>query len=166
MKSHRGFALLMAVIFMSVMLAFALTLGSLSYKQSILSSTATQSQVAFYVADAALECALLYDSDPNGSLFAFKAEGALPPSGMTCGGNSPISPTPRTVSHTATLWVTEYTFNLDNGTHCADVTVYKYNGPQPPSNIATYIFSQGYDVSCENRTSVSRFASRGLQVHH
>src|SRR3989344_5641097 len=62
-KNTRGFALLVAVIFMSVMLSFGLSLGSLAYKQTVLTASAIESQYAFYVADSALECALLADKD-------------------------------------------------------------------------------------------------------
>ena len=53
-KTQRGFALLIAIIFMSVMLSFGLALGSLAYKQQVLASSAIQSQYAFYAADSAL----------------------------------------------------------------------------------------------------------------
>lgn len=54
-----GFALLVAVVFSSVLLALGLALGSLAYKQQILASNGTRSQYAFYAAEAAFECALL-----------------------------------------------------------------------------------------------------------
>ncbi len=54
---------------MSVMLAFGLALGSLSYKQQVLASSAVESQYAFYAADAGLECGLYADQQQN--LFAY-----------------------------------------------------------------------------------------------
>ena len=60
-QPQRGFALLVAVVFMSVMLSFGLALGSLSYKQQVLAGASVQSQYAFYAADAGLECALYED---------------------------------------------------------------------------------------------------------
>lgn len=154
----------MAVIFMAVMLAFGTAISSIAYKQAILTSAATQSQVAFYAADAALECAHFYHTKPSGSLFAFKDPGATVPSDFYCDGEAPISS--ETVSHTLTppLWVTTYRFSLDSNAHCADVTVYKYKGPTGPLNKATYVFSQGYNVACDKLTDASsRFVSRGLQ---
>jgi Tfp pilus assembly protein PilE len=57
----RGFTLLVAVIFTSVVLTVALALSAIAYRQVILASTAQQSQKAFYAADSALECALYQD---------------------------------------------------------------------------------------------------------
>src|SRR3989344_5216944 len=84
--SSRGFALLIAVIFVSVVLALGLSLGSLGYKQQILASGGIQSQYAFYAADAALECALRdAQKTPNGDPFSFAHNGNSTLK-ATCGG--------------------------------------------------------------------------------
>ena len=159
-KTQRGFALLIAVIFMSVMLSFGLALGSLGYKQEVLASGAIESQYAFYSADAALECALYADQQQN--LFAYTA--IAPPSApaMTCDGAAPVSAT--IVSHSATKWVIATRLSLDFDKRCADVTVYK---PAPGAGV-TYVFSQGYDVSCATVAvpSGARFVSRGINAHY
>ncbi|MBI4065654.1 hypothetical protein HY412_00470 [Candidatus Kaiserbacteria bacterium] len=157
-----GFALLIAVIFMSVMLTFGLALGSLAYKQQILASTAIESQYAFYAADAALECALYEDQQRN--LFAFPPP-TPPPSApaMTCDGSGPIYSA--VVSYTpSTKWVITERFSLDSNKRCADITVYK---PAPGSG-STYIFSQGYNVSCAIVADPggARFVSRGLDASY
>lgn len=159
-----GFALLIAVIFMSVMLSFGLALGSLSYKQQILASTAIESQYAFYAADAALECALYADQQEN--RFAYNPDLSAAPPAMSCDNAAPISVA--TVSHTAEVWVTATRLSFDSGKHCADMTVYKYSTPQSPDNITSYIFAQGYDVSCATvaNPSGARFVSRGLNVRY
>ena len=159
-KTQRGFALLVAVIFMSVMLSIGLALGSLGYKQQVLASSAIESQYAFYAADAALECALYYDQQQN--LFAYEGYDGNPKS-MTCGGNAvtvnQAPPSPSQLISTARI-------SLDSGKRCADVTVYK-----PPSGTGTtYLFSQGYDVSCatvvDSATNGARFVSRGLSSYY
>ncbi|MEK7114075.1 MAG: pilus assembly PilX N-terminal domain-containing protein [Patescibacteria group bacterium] len=161
-KTQQGFALLVAVIFMSVMLTLGLALSSLGYKQQVLASGAVASQYAFYVADAALECALHADQRLN--LFAFPPSQPPPqlvPS-ITCdGSDTPVS-VPQQWS--PSLWILTYRLSLDAGTHCADVTVYK---PSPNSG-TTYIFSQGYDVSCSTVASPdeARFVSRGLNARY
>ncbi|MFA6415005.1 MAG: hypothetical protein WC217_04075 [Candidatus Paceibacterota bacterium] len=161
-QKKRGFALLIAVIFMSVMLTFGLALGSLAYKQQVLASSAVESQYAFYVADAALECALYADQQQN--LFVFPTDGdphAVPP--MTCGGSAPIS-TAELLYVPGTRWVVTERFSLDSGRRCADVTIYK---PALGAGI-TYLFSQGYDVSCATVASPAgaRFVSRGIKAHY
>jgi hypothetical protein len=160
--TDRGFALLIAVIFMSVMLAFGLSLGSLSYKQQVLVSTALESQYAFYAADAALECVLNYDQQ-NGS-FAVTNWNSQPATPVLHCDN--VVGTSQLLHFGTDYWKTSYRFSLGANTRCADVTVYKYSTAINGST--TYIFSQGYDVSCGSVVSgtATRFASRGLQIHY
>ena len=157
--SPKGFALLIAVIFMSVMLAFGLALGSLSYKQQVLASTATQSQYAFYAADAGLECALHADQQQN--LFAYPPSAPQSAPAMTCDGAAPIN---ATFTYDASRMVVFNRVSLDSNKRCADVTVYK---PVPGSG-TTYLFSQGYDVPCSivSNPNGARFVARGLNVHY
>ena len=162
-KNFGGFALLIAVIFMSVMLSFGLALGSLAYQQTVLSSSAVDSQHAFYAADAALECALYADQQQN--LFAYANHDA--PSQLACGVNSELigSGLGTNCYNTGSClnkWVSNTRLSLDSDTRCADVTVYKPNGAG-----TTYIFSQGYDVPCATLgVSGARFVSRGLSTFY
>jgi Tfp pilus assembly protein PilX len=159
-QTQQGFVLLIAVIFMSVMLTFGLALGSLSYKQQLLAASALASQYAFYAADSALECALYADQQQN--VFAYPATAPTSAPALSCGaGTAPVSAT--IVSYTGTEWITKSRLSLDNGKHCADVTVYKPNGAG-----TTYLFSQGYDASCDvvSNPAGARVASRGVQAHY
>lgn len=162
---QRGFALLIAVIFMSVMLTFGLALSSLGYKQQVLASSAIQSQYAFYAADAALECALYADQRQN--LFAYRTPAPPSAPAMTCDGIAsffpPAFPT-GIVSYTGTRWIITMRLSLDSGKRCADVTVYK-PAPGPGTH---YFFSQGYDVSCATVANPegARFVSRGLNARY
>jgi hypothetical protein len=157
--SGTGFALLIAVIFMSVMLTLGLALSSLGYKQQILASSAVESQYAFYAADAALECALYADQQQN--LFLFPL--AQPPSAptMKCDG---INATSGIISYTAGWrWIISERLSLGTN-RCADVTIYKYRVPQS-NGVITYIFSQGYNASCDS-LSGSRVVSRGINISY
>lgn len=160
-NSHRGFALLISVIFMSVMLTFGLALGSLAYKQQILASNGVESQYAFYAADAALECLLYADQQQN--LFTLPATQPGSAPSMNCDGATPFSSS--IVSFNAGVkWVITTRLSLDTG-RCADVTIYK---PSPGSG-TTYLFSQGYNVSCAAVAAGgggARFVSRGLGAHY
>jgi Tfp pilus assembly protein PilX len=151
-KREAGVALLIAVIFMSVMLAIGLALGSLSYKQQVLASGAIQSQYAFYAADAGLECALYGDQKLD--LFnPFNGQATL-----SCDNQNFLIST----TSVGTDIVSSARLTLDNNTRCADITVYK-----PSSGTGmTYIFSQGYDTSCSIVSSPSgaRFVARGIST--
>mgnify|MGYP001560454181 CR=1 FL=1 len=157
---QRGFALFVAVIFMSVMLTFGLALGSLGYKQQVLASAAIESQYAFYAADAALECALHADQQLN--LFAHSIPRPSSAPLMVCAADTAFSSS--VLSWNANQWVVTERFSLDSDTRCADITVYK---PASASD-TTYIFSQGYNVSCATVAAPgdARFSSRGLNVRY
>lgn len=55
---QQGFAMLFTVLVISIILAIAIGVSSASYKQGILSGLVADSQIAFYQADSASECAL------------------------------------------------------------------------------------------------------------
>ena len=163
-KSSRGFALLIAIIFMSVALSIGLAMSSLGYKQQILASSAVESQYAFYAADAGLECALYADQQQD--LFDYAAHSAgVHPNAITC-ANTTSTELSGYAYTSSLLYVTER-LSLDSGTHCADVTIYKYRVPQS-NNATTYVFSQGYDVPCSVVATPggARFIARGLSSHY
>lgn len=163
---ERGFALLIAVIFMSVMLSLGLALSSIGYKQAILASSAIESQYAFYAADAAMECALYADQQQN--RFAYSDYDALIQStSMACDGIIVSFSQVQSTSQ-GQLVSTSHQISLDNNKHCADVTIYKYSSPQGADNVTTRIFSQGYDVPCATVATPggARFVSRGLNSHY
>lgn len=167
-NTQRGFALLIAVIFMSVMLAFGLALASLSYKQQVLASSAVESQYAFYAADAGLECALYADQQEN--LFAYPTPQPINANAylITCDGGNNVTYPPSyptgIVSYTPTQWVVTERISLDSNTRCVDVTVYKPNGAG-----SNYIFAQGYNLSCANVANPQaggRVVSRGINIRY
>jgi Tfp pilus assembly protein PilX len=163
-QNNRGFALLIAVIFMSVMLAFGLALASLSYKQQVLASSAIQSQYAFYAADAGLECALY--ADQKQQLFQYSAT-TTPAPKIRCDGADasyhPAAPSNGIYSRDASQWTIVERLSLDSNKRCADITIVKVNGSG-----TNYIFSQGYDVPCTTVASPSgaRFVARGINVRY
>jgi len=82
--SQSGFALLYSVIVISLILTIAISISNVTYKQTILSGLARDSQIAFYQADAGVECGLFYDVArgmfPQGTLLVNA------PSTIDCGG--------------------------------------------------------------------------------
>ena len=163
-SKSRGFALLIAVIFMSVMLSFGLALGALGYKQQVLASAAIESEYAFYATDTALECTLYADQQQDiFSPFPSGTPASVP--SITCDNAAPLSAT--MLSYTAEQWVIKERFSLDSDKRCADVTIYKYSAPLS-NGATTYIFSQGYDVPCSVVSSPGnvRFVSRGESAHY
>lgn len=171
-RYQRGFTLLIAVIFMSVVLALGLSLASLAYKQESLASSALESQNAFYAADAGLECALRADQQEDAFDYA-DYNASAPNFSVGCGGIAHTVSTlcyDNAAKNCTSQWVLSWTvplafpdpINQPPGSEksCAIITIYK-----PATSGTAYFFSQGYDVSCANvgKTGV-RFASRGLSA--
>ncbi len=188
--SSRGFALLIAMIFVSVIVSLSVAASALGYKQQVLASTATRSLYAFYAADAALECALievLKAPVPNGGQasnshdpFSYYAEGTfLAPK---CGGFVSTDPeyafSRPAISIDAFYRVTRQPFaismsnplNQQIGTEslCAEVTVYETPLKAPET---TFVYVQGYDVPCEvvkdfrDGNTTQRIVTRGLSAY-
>ncbi|OGG68874.1 hypothetical protein A3C95_01560 [Candidatus Kaiserbacteria bacterium RIFCSPHIGHO2_02_FULL_56_30] len=176
MNRNRGFALLVAVIFVSVVLALGTALSSLGYKQQILSSGGARSQYAFYAADAALECALTdtqkeLANDPYAYQNYSYGVGKPPP---TCGSfdTQAVFPFQELCYNTGSCLnqrVSRKRFEIafanplietsGTGALCADITVYETDA-KPAGT--TYVFSQGYDVPCDKVGTTNRIVVRGI----
>ena len=158
----KGFALLIAVIFMSVMLTFGLALGALAYKQGVLSSSSVESQHAFYAADAGLECVLYYDQQE--SWFAYPDSSTSTPD-ISCDGQAvPKQYESSSYDASAGLWALSYSVPVSNGAYCADVSINKY-ATTTATGVTTEIYAQGYSTSCATVGS-GTFSSRGLDVRY
>jgi hypothetical protein len=59
---QKGYAILFTMVIVGIISTIALGLASISYKQLVLSSVAKDSQVSFYQADMASECALYVEN--------------------------------------------------------------------------------------------------------
>lgn len=161
-KNNKGVALLVAVIFTSVMLAFGILIGSLGYKQTLLTQSVKESQHAFYAADTGMECILYADQALN----AFtKEDGTSMAAGervnVTCDGQTVIFEFSTTDSITSKA-IGRYALN--GNTRCVDISVFK-----PINGIGkTWIFSQGYSTDCNTLADPQgkRFSSRGMRAHY
>lgn len=122
---EKGFVILFTVLIASIVLAIALGIASVSFREVLLSSTARDGEYAFFAADTGAECALYWDI----------REGAFGETLVTpeCRGNE--------VEMLATSPVR---FRFDtNIAGCAVVTVDKSD----PT--VTKIESLGYNVACQ-----------------
>lgn len=156
-NSQRGFTLLIAIILASVCLAVGLALADIAYKQVVLSSTARHSQVAFYRADSAMECALYYDQqfgwfNPN----EFPAPSTFP---IQCQGQT------ITVTKTALSGGRiRSTFDVpcSGGGRAATVEVYKETGAGTCApGRKNCLYTNGFNTC--STTDPNRF-ERGLRV--
>ena len=156
MYRSRGVALLMAVIFTSVVLALSLLIGNLAYKQAIISNTASGAVKAFYAADAALEC-VLYADQQQGLLDGTQGVST------TCGPvTMNILLVYNNLVHAGGVRIDVPAEN--NKTYCADVYYYKYDKPDEVSGNRAYLMSTGYDVPCAALDTASYYTSRGVEA--
>jgi Tfp pilus assembly protein PilX len=62
---QQGFAMLFTVLIVSLILSIAVGISNLTLRQTILSALAKDSGVAFYQADAGVECGMYEDTNAN-----------------------------------------------------------------------------------------------------
>lgn len=84
-KKQKGFAMLFTVLLVSLILTIAISISNITLKQTILSSLAKDSQIAFYQADAGMECGLYQDNLGNYPKGSTKD---IVPQSFLCGENS------------------------------------------------------------------------------
>ena len=147
-KNHshnRGFTLLFSSLIAALLLAIGLAVFNISNKELILSTSARDSQFAFYAADAGLECALFWDFQH--STFS---PGASSPD-ITCAGI--------TIPNVggASFGVPQtFSFDLSPEPYCTTVTVTKFDSPR-----RTVVEDRGYNTCA---VGYSRRVERALRA--
>lgn len=156
----RGFTLLVALIFISVILSVGLALTDIAYKQIILASTAQQSEYAFYNADSALECGL--EQDQQHDTFDYTNEPIANNQGpFTCEGQAiTFNGGPVVVSAPTSTRTTTFNVGCSSGGTLAQVTVLK---SLVGGTYRTVIYSDGFNTCNANNPQL---VERGLQSHY
>ncbi len=89
-KNENGYAILFTVIIVSAISVITAGISNAIYKQLVLSSLAKDSQTAFYQADTASDCALLFDMEVKDTYPDFANMSTFP---WECGGyNMDVNP--------------------------------------------------------------------------
>lgn len=129
LKTSKGFTLLYATLISSLLLAIGLAIFNITIKELILSSSARESQFAFYAADSGIECALYWDIK-RGPI------STTTPTPISCNG------TDMTVGGVGYGVPSVFSFDfLPDESYCVDVTVIK-NETHP----RTVLKSRGYNT--------------------
>ena len=156
-SNSKGFAILYAVLMVSIVLTISLTLLDISYKQLILSSINEESKLAYYAAVSALNCVTYWDT--TFSTNAIYAEGYfpfghfIPPDlNLQSGNPKPIVCAGETV--TADVANQIYSFSLSfsqaGRNTKADVRVIQGNGNNGAPSGQTKIEVDGYNTDDPN----------------
>jgi len=133
----RGFTLLLSILVVSVVLSVGLGIFDIMTKELKLSGLGRESQIAFYAADAGIECFFYWEikhPDLAGSAFE-------PGTGITntisCAGNNGIE-----IKDSG-----PYAFNLPlSNNSCAKIKITK-------SGLTTTVESRGYNTACDSTSS-------------
>lgn len=142
-KSGAGFTALYAVLVASLALAIGLAVANIALKESLLSSTARESQFAFYAANSGLECGRFWDGqgvfvEPlGGSIYCNDPLQSSPITVADDNGEADCNPCRFQIIFTSALEET-----------CADIEVFKeliVSG-----FYSTILRAQGYNTCDEN----------------
>lgn len=174
-NNQKGISLVISLIMTTLLLSISLSIGNIILRQLRLTNTGTNSQVSFYAADSALECALYWDTLTDGTVAGSVESaifGIITPntySGNTnpikCGTNTSNPLSFRKFVSTVTNIATT-TFDIDYGEKtCARVQVVK-----TPNR--TQITTGGYNsnasaTGCDLTNAIAeRIVERGLVFTH
>lgn len=171
-NSQKGFTILVAVVTAGILLIIAMTIGGIALKEQVLSIANKESQIAFYAADTALECAMYWDYSFEKGAFRNDVDGNAVLALINCNGAGQISPASLAVDSSGGCSATAsycYLFKLDGipvgdpsvagPKTCAVVRIEKETNVQPTK---THIYAYGYNT-CD--ASLTRL-ERGIEAHY
>lgn len=148
MNNERGFTLFIAIVITGTLLLVSTGIISVAVREAFLTSSARESQYAFYAADSAAECAVYWDVKNPAGYSAFATSTAT---SIYCNKDSSNPSNQFTVGSSAT---SQFTMTFLPKPYCATVIVTKSSGQ-------TTIDSHGYNT-CD--TSNPRRVERAVRV--
>ncbi len=187
-KLQSGFALLLTLVVISVVLAIGLSLLNITVKQFTLSATARDSELAFHAANTGVECAQAAANSVD--LFA----GAAPPNVDFDCANISASAANRETPDTDVYQYSAsegdsgtaggFTWSAGSGEVCTEVDLFLLDAQSgdmsfdfasagfgigtevcSDGNVCTYIFSRGYNRPCDSLSGL-RVVQREITVDY
>ena len=173
-QTHSGFALLLTMIVISVVLAMGLSIVNSTLKQFTLSATARDSEAAFHVANSGLDCVRYYRVRMEANYLS----GTGP--SISCAGSTLQSPTTISVGGDVEGYLYQFQIDAPEGPSCAEVSLYIAEATDgdidqgltneglsrffcSDENVCTMIFSRGFNRACDDRDSL-RTVQREITV--
>lgn len=136
LSAQGGFTLFVAIVITGVLLLVAAGIVNLAVKQSQISNSGRESQLAFYAADTGMECVLFWDvKNPSGERSAFATSST---SVISCNQDAENPGNQWTVGGASVSVIETITFLPEPS--CAKVTVTKN------ANGKTLVESLGYNT--------------------
>jgi len=153
-EQQRGFTLLLAALVSSIVLALGISIFGLVQKQLILSSIGRDSQLAFYAADTAAECALYWDVRHR--LFPTTTPKAV---NLTCDTQT------KTTASTNQSGTIVSTFQFQPNSFCVNVRVEKSHAPITGA-VQTTVRADGFSTGCSSIANSPRVLQRSVELHY
>ena len=144
LRGGRGFTLLLSILVVSVILSVSLGIFDIMTKELKLSGLGRESQIAFYAADAGVECFFYWEiKHPDLADSAFDTD-SNNISSVVCGSNNGVNGVsgPNFTSGTG-ISSFNLTLGSDPDKKCAKVKVTK-------SGLTTTVESRGYNTACDS----------------
>ncbi|MES2623263.1 MAG: hypothetical protein V4576_02525 [Patescibacteria group bacterium] len=176
-SKKKGISLVIALIMMTLLLSISFSISNIILRQIRLANVSTNSQLSFYAADSALECALYWDTKTDGTVegsidgtvavFGSSTSAASAANRIVCGAY-PENPLGLKKSFDVNTQTASTTFEVAYGsTTCASVEVLK-------SPYRTRISVNGYNTGmnadatgCNLTDAIGRrIVERGLLFTH
>ena len=178
--NEQGFALLITLVVVSVVLAIGLSLLFVTTRQYILSVTANESEKAFQAAQIGLECLRYHRAQPD-TADKFLRDNPTATIPLTCAGvtSNLVESTGDPIIDEGDHWLYRYFYSFDlDGDKCTEPSIYvadlrQYSGTETevllnisaydegldtirctPGTVCTAIFSRGYNRPCGQFDSI------------
>lgn len=173
-KKDKGFALLLAIIISSIVLAIGVSILKVSVNQINLSATARESEFAFQAAHAGVDCIAFWRYEKANEYTSQNV--STPNPTVTCFGGSPVTSNKTRVRTVAEGTVDRYinTFQWGSPARCSSVEMYVINANagtinQPFTNqavgnngtktcnqgtVCTVLVSAGFNRACNDLSSI------------
>ena len=153
-KNKRGFAILFAVLLASFLITLGISIFSISLKEIQITTSVRDSQIAYYIADSARECALYWDIK-RGAFPACLDDGSpctvstsTAPTIMCNGINIPLSFSSNGLTYSSSKVDFFQASSTSSTTPIADINIIKtFVSP----NIVTTIEARGHNTSILGR---------------
>ena len=168
-STQTGFALLLSLVVISIVLSIGLSMLSITLKQLTLSGTIRDSEKALHTATAAAECIKFHRKNPtDGDAFLNDGNNTLP--SITCtsiatlaSGSSASPPDTSPAGGTVYKYVYKYDWATSGGS-CSETSLYHLDARLPAGDISNYtLVDEGLEtVSCTDGKVCTVIFSRGF----
>lgn len=165
-KGEQGFALLITLVVVSVVLAIGLSLLFVTTKQYLLAVTANESEKAFQAAQIGLECMRYHRAQPTtrAKLLHEDTSGWPPP--LACAGvvSNIINSSPILSGGPSGVWMYKYQYRYTIDNSCIDTSLYIADYRESNSSQAYNISGQSEgltEVECNAGTLCTAIFARG-----